>query len=103
MLNSDSSNFLKFVNAIINDAIYLLDESLSKLSEIRSYQIEMQNKEAWSQQDAVPHSPLMYPSLFGTLIVIILVCTGDETGARASLSHSRAAGQDVPAAGQSND
>jgi len=49
---SDSSNFLKFVNAIINDAIYLLDESLSKLSEIRSYQIEMQNKEAWSQQDA---------------------------------------------------
>lgn len=52
-LSSDPSLFLKFVNAIINDAIFLLDESLSKLTEIRNYQLEMQDRATWLAQEAV--------------------------------------------------
>jgi hypothetical protein len=51
---SDPATFLKFVNALVNDAIFLLDESLSKLSDIRNYQIEMQDRATWVQQEAVP-------------------------------------------------
>ncbi len=37
----NTQSFLGFVNMLINDSIYLLDESLAKLAKIRSTQIEM--------------------------------------------------------------
>ena len=38
---------------LINDSIYLLDESLNKLAEIRTLELAMEDKEGWNQQDAV--------------------------------------------------
>lgn len=37
----NTQSFLGFVNMLINDSIYLLDESLAKLAKIRSTQLEM--------------------------------------------------------------
>lgn len=37
----NTQSFLGFVNMLINDSIYLLDESLAKLAKIRSTQVEM--------------------------------------------------------------
>ena len=43
--------FVKFVNLIMNDTTYLLDESLGKLNKIKSLQVEMDDPVQWS---AVP-------------------------------------------------
>jgi len=42
--------FVKFVNLMMNDVTYLLDEALSKLTEIYGLQMEMENREAWAAQ-----------------------------------------------------
>jgi ubiquitin conjugation factor E4 B len=44
--------FVRFANLLMNDATYLLDESLSKLAEIHTIQLEMKNKAAWEAQPA---------------------------------------------------
>jgi len=49
--STDTKNFVRFVNMLINDATYLLDESLSKLVEIRKIQLERDDIITWSQQD----------------------------------------------------
>ncbi|KAL6062738.1 Ubiquitin conjugation factor E4 [Balamuthia mandrillaris] len=49
----DKDSFLRFVNMLINDSIYLLDESLAKLTEIRNYELEMANQAQWHAQDPV--------------------------------------------------
>ncbi|KAG9010260.1 hypothetical protein FRB94_010788 [Tulasnella sp. JGI-2019a] len=41
------ANFVRFANLLMNDCTYLLDESLSKLSEIHAIQIEMAS-ESWA-------------------------------------------------------
>ena len=43
--------FVRFVNLMINDVTYLMDESLSELAQIHNIQVEMDDKEAW---DAKP-------------------------------------------------
>lgn len=47
---SKMESFVRFVNLMMNDATYLLDESLTKLTEIRNYQREMADTEAWNAQ-----------------------------------------------------
>ncbi|ORX94013.1 hypothetical protein K493DRAFT_315713 [Basidiobolus meristosporus CBS 931.73] len=47
---SRSETFVRFVNLLINDTTYLLDEGLSKLAEIHTIQKEMANTEAWNQR-----------------------------------------------------
>ncbi len=42
----DHQFFLRFVNMLLNDATYLLDESLAKLAEIRTTQLLM-NSPQW--------------------------------------------------------
>lgn len=44
-------NFIRFANLLMNDCTYLLDESLSKLSEIHTIQLEMAS-EAWASKTA---------------------------------------------------
>ncbi|KAI0300378.1 ubiquitin elongating factor core-domain-containing protein [Russula brevipes] len=39
--------FVRFVNLMINDVTYLMDESLSELAQIYNIQQEMANREAW--------------------------------------------------------
>ncbi|KAG8932849.1 hypothetical protein FRC03_000161 [Tulasnella sp. 419] len=43
------SSFVRFANLLMNDATYLLDESLGKLAEIRELQLEMEAPE-WSSR-----------------------------------------------------
>ncbi|KAF9046597.1 ubiquitin elongating factor core-domain-containing protein [Panaeolus papilionaceus] len=40
--------FVRFVNLMINDVTYLMDESLSELTQIHNIQVEMDDKEAWA-------------------------------------------------------
>lgn len=40
--------FVRFVNLMINDVTYLMDESLSELTQIHNIQVEMDDKEAWN-------------------------------------------------------
>ena len=42
--------FVRFVNLLLNDTTYLLDESLSKLAQIHSTQAQMADREAWARQ-----------------------------------------------------
>ncbi|GBG72537.1 hypothetical protein CBR_g12108 [Chara braunii] len=39
--------YLRFLNMLVNDAIYLLDESLNKLPELRDLEEQMKDKKAW--------------------------------------------------------
>lgn len=46
---SSGKQFVRFVNMIINDATYLLDESLETLKQIHEVQVLMENKTEWEQ------------------------------------------------------
>ncbi|KAF8305671.1 hypothetical protein DL93DRAFT_2089352 [Clavulina sp. PMI_390] len=48
----NTERFVRFANLLMNDATYLLDEALSKLSEIKSIQEEMADQTAWMARDA---------------------------------------------------
>ncbi|KAG0210185.1 hypothetical protein BGX33_005091 [Mortierella sp. NVP41] len=45
-----SESFVRFANLLMNDTTYLLDEGLSKLAEIHSIEVEMDDKVAWAAQ-----------------------------------------------------
>ena len=51
----DSQNFVRFVNLLLNDTTYLLDEALIKLAEIHGYQERMKNSDAWAALPQVGH------------------------------------------------
>ncbi|KAL1722762.1 ubiquitin elongating factor core-domain-containing protein [Schizophyllum commune] len=42
--------FVRFVNLMINDVTYLMDESLSEMTQIHTIQVEMDNQAAWNAQ-----------------------------------------------------
>ncbi|KIL63235.1 hypothetical protein M378DRAFT_79950 [Amanita muscaria Koide BX008] len=42
--------FVRFINLMINDVTYLMDESLSELTQIHNIQTEMDDKDAWNAQ-----------------------------------------------------
>jgi ubiquitin conjugation factor E4 B len=44
--------FVRFVNLMINDVTYLMDESLSELTQIHNLQTEMENTEVWNSKPA---------------------------------------------------
>ncbi|KAI8604217.1 ubiquitin elongating factor core-domain-containing protein [Dissophora ornata] len=45
-----SDSFVRFVNLLMNDTTYLLDEGLTKLGEIRAIEVEMDDKATWEAQ-----------------------------------------------------
>eukprot|EP01006_Ploeotia_vitrea_P034172 TRINITY_DN65718_c11_g5_i1.p1 TRINITY_DN65718_c11_g5~~TRINITY_DN65718_c11_g5_i1.p1 ORF type:complete len:987 (-),score=537.28 TRINITY_DN65718_c11_g5_i1:27-2936(-) len=45
----DHDRFLRFTNCLCNDMIYLLDESLKSLTEIRSMQLAMADQQQWGR------------------------------------------------------
>ncbi|KAJ2929740.1 hypothetical protein H1R20_g7339, partial [Candolleomyces eurysporus] len=52
-LNEEAKNvdkFVKFVNLMINDVTYLMDESLGELAQIHNIQVEMDDQAAWNRQ-----------------------------------------------------
>ncbi|XP_078725955.1 ubiquitin conjugation factor E4 B isoform X4 [Lampetra fluviatilis] len=46
---NSGSQFVRFINMLINDTTFLLDESLDSLKRIHELQEEMRNKEAWDR------------------------------------------------------
>ncbi|KAJ3801572.1 ubiquitin conjugation factor E4 [Lentinula aff. detonsa] len=52
-LNREAENvdkFVRFINLMINDVTYLMDESLSELTQIHDIQTEMDNTEQWNSK-----------------------------------------------------
>ncbi|KAG2045883.1 hypothetical protein BDR06DRAFT_965538, partial [Suillus hirtellus] len=50
-LNKEARNvdkFIRFINLMINDVTYLMDESLSELTQIRNIQTEMRDQTVWN-------------------------------------------------------
>jgi ubiquitin conjugation factor E4 B len=50
-LNKEAQNvdkFIRFINLMINDVTYLMDESLSELTQIHNIQTEMRDQTAWN-------------------------------------------------------
>ncbi|KAF9927043.1 hypothetical protein FBU30_003541 [Linnemannia zychae] len=45
-----SESFVRFANLLMNDTTYLLDEGLTKLTEIHNIETEMDDKAAWAAQ-----------------------------------------------------
>lgn len=46
---SSGKQFVRYINMLINDTTFLLDESLESLKRIHEIQEEMKNKEQWEQ------------------------------------------------------
>lgn len=46
-LPSSGKQFVRYINMLINDTTFLLDESLESLKRIHEVQEEMKNKEQW--------------------------------------------------------
>lgn len=44
--------YLNFLNFLINDSIYLLDESLNKILELKEIEAEMANTTEWERRPA---------------------------------------------------
>ncbi|KAF9241107.1 ubiquitin elongating factor core-domain-containing protein [Melanogaster broomeanus] len=54
-LNAEAQNvdkFVRFINLMINDVTYLMDESLSELTQIHNIQTEMRDQAAWAARPA---------------------------------------------------
>jgi ubiquitin conjugation factor E4 B len=54
-LNTEARNvdkFVRFVNLMINDVTYLMDESLSELTQIYNIQTEMEDQAVWATKSA---------------------------------------------------
>ncbi|KAF9464224.1 ubiquitin elongating factor core-domain-containing protein [Collybia nuda] len=52
-LNAEARNvdkFVRFVNLMINDVTFLMDESLSELTQIHAIQVEMDDRTTWNSQ-----------------------------------------------------
>ncbi|KAJ1974146.1 Ubiquitin conjugation factor E4 [Dimargaris xerosporica] len=49
-LSRDHDFFIRFINLLMNDTTFLLDESLATLAEIRTIQTEMANSTEWAAQ-----------------------------------------------------
>ena len=57
---SSGKQFVRYINMLINDTTFLLDESLESLKRIHEIQEEMKNKEQWDQ---LPRVRILYDLL----------------------------------------
>ncbi|KAH9556760.1 hypothetical protein CY35_07G047100 [Sphagnum magellanicum] len=46
----EKGSYLKFLNLLINDSIFLLDESLKKIPELKAMEAEIENSDEWNQR-----------------------------------------------------
>ena len=51
--SKSGKQFVKFINMLMNDTTFLLDESMDTLKKIHELQEEMNDKEKWQQQTQV--------------------------------------------------
>lgn len=52
VFDRDVEKFVRFINLMINDVTYLMDESLSELTQIHNIQTEMRDQTAWAARPA---------------------------------------------------
>ena len=65
----EDANFIRFVNMLINDTTFLLDESLDVLKAIHETQEAMKDTKAWSHK---------YDCHYECVIIyIVVVCSGE--------------------------
>jgi ubiquitin conjugation factor E4 B len=50
-LKEEKGSYLKFLNLLINDSIFLLDESLKKIPELKEMEVQLAGEE-WSTRPA---------------------------------------------------
>lgn len=62
---SSGKQFVRYINMLINDTTFLLDESLESLKRIHEVQEEMKNKEQWEQLPRVSTGPPSRGSCLG--------------------------------------
>lgn len=72
--SSSGKQFVRYINMLINDTTFLLDESLESLKRIHEVQEEMKNKEQWEQLPRVSAQPyrLLYLFTIWTTVMIKL-------------------------------
>jgi ubiquitin conjugation factor E4 B len=56
--------FVKFANMVINDATYLLDESLESLKRIHEIQVLKENRSEWEKLSAVIYTHFQISIIF---------------------------------------
>lgn len=49
-MTEERGSYLKFLNLLINDSIFLLDESLKKIPELKEMEVQIADAEAWSRR-----------------------------------------------------
>ena len=52
-VTADNASFMRFINMLINDTTFLLDESLDALKAIHETQEAQKDREAWDSQPRV--------------------------------------------------
>ena len=55
----EDADFVKFINMLINDTTYLLDEALDSLKSIHDTQEAMADSDQWNQQSQVTMTMVM--------------------------------------------
>ena len=50
-MKEEKGSYLKFLNLLINDSIFLLDESLKKIPELKEMEVQL-SEEQWSRRPA---------------------------------------------------
>lgn len=51
-VREEKGAYLKFLNLLINDSIFLLDESLKKIPELKEMEAQLADTTAWSRRPA---------------------------------------------------
>lgn len=92
LTSNNMDKFIHFVNLMINDVTYLMDESLSDLAKIHEIQTEMKNREQYEAQSAqhrreresslrsLERQTTSYVSLGNSTVALLKVFTGETKG-----------------------
>lgn len=51
-MKEEKGSYLKFLNLLINDSIFLLDESLKKIPELKDMEAQLADTAVWSRRPA---------------------------------------------------
>ena len=72
--SKSGKQFIQFINMLMNDTTFLLDESMDTLKKIHEVQEEMADKARWSQQTQVSAGARGGPSLPLNSLPLLVEC-----------------------------
>lgn len=96
--SSSGKQFVRYINMLINDTTFLLDESLESLKRIHEVQEEMKNKEQWEQLPRVCVKQYIYTFLYinimkttiELLVTFVIILSGAATEPSVTVDSGRA-------------